>query len=112
MTCENHPLQVYDLLRCKMIYQNQQELNNDLIKLNERFPVVRIKNKTGTHLSLVQVNFLYDFEFEGHQSVVKHKSYQNPDWTHIKAGKKTIVAEIQFVIDRGDIESTTYHFNH
>jgi hypothetical protein len=40
------------------------------------------------------VNFLYDFEFEGYKNVIGNKAYENPEWTQIKPGKKTVVAEM------------------
>jgi hypothetical protein len=61
----DHPLTVYDLFRCRKFYDSGEELCADLLKLNARYPIVRIKNKTNTPLSLVFVNFAFDFHYDG-----------------------------------------------
>ena len=61
----NNPLTVYDLLRCKKIYKSPEELNRDLVKLHEKYPIIRIKNRTYGNLSHVLVNFKYEFQYGG-----------------------------------------------
>jgi hypothetical protein len=62
---QDHPLTVYDLFRCRKFYDSGEALCSDLLKLHERYPIVRIKNKTNTPLSQVLVNFSFDFYFDG-----------------------------------------------
>lgn len=90
MDPQEYPLCVYDLFRCKKVYTNEDELNSDLKDLNEKYPVTRIKNKTGTHLSLVHINYAYTLPNGGE-----------------------LICEMQMLLDRGNFGlAPVQEFNH
>eukprot|EP00347_Sterkiella_histriomuscorum_P021710 403333032 len=96
------PLNVYDIYRCKILYDSIQELNQALSQLQQKYTILRIKNKTGTSLSQVLVNFMYEIQIPADKRAIYR----------IKTDKIYIVAEVQMIIKRPGYDNPIRAFNH
>ena len=61
----DYPFNVQDLFRARKYYTNMEDLNDDIDLLQKKFKITRLKNKTSSDLSLIQLNFIYTLDFDG-----------------------------------------------